>query len=158
MFNSHRAASIPRTILVPTDFSPSSEAALQMATDLAIHFHAGLYLLHVLPVFASGAAPDFFPEKATIERVRKDAEARLTAVTASLAVQGLDAMAAIEEANDVATSILEVAVRSAADLVVISTHGLTGWRPLLFGSIADRVLKLVERPILLLRSPRTAAA
>jgi hypothetical protein len=44
-------------------------------------------------------------------------------------------------------------------MVVISTHGISGWRPLVFGSIAEKVVKLVQCPLLLLRSasPETSA-
>jgi nucleotide-binding universal stress UspA family protein len=43
-------------------------------------------------------------------------------------------------------------------LVVISTHGLTGWHPLVFGSIAEKVMKLVACPVLLLRTPKPASS
>ena len=43
--------SIPTKILLPIDFSPSSQAALEMAADLAQHFHAELYLVNVIPYF-----------------------------------------------------------------------------------------------------------
>ena len=47
---------------------------------------------------------------------------------------------------------MEVVEREHIDLVVISTHGISGWHPLVFGSIAEKVVKLVECPLLLLRS------
>jgi nucleotide-binding universal stress UspA family protein len=49
--------------------------------------------------------------------------------------------------------------REDIDMVIISTHGISGWRPLVFGSIAEKVVKLVQCPILLLRSlnPDTSA-
>jgi nucleotide-binding universal stress UspA family protein len=39
-------------------------------------------------------------------------------------------------------------------MVVISTHGISGWHPLVFGSIAEKVIKLVQCPLLLLRSAK----
>jgi len=39
-------------------------------------------------------------------------------------------------------------------MVVISTHGISGWHPLVFGSIAEKVVKLVQCPLLLLRSAK----
>ena len=42
---------IPTRILLPIDFSPSSQAALEMAADLAEHFRAELYLVNVIPIF-----------------------------------------------------------------------------------------------------------
>jgi nucleotide-binding universal stress UspA family protein len=52
-----------------------------------------------------------------------------------------------------------VVEREHIDLVVISTHGITGWHPLVFGSIAEKVVKMVQCPLLLLRSakPETSA-
>ena len=47
---------------------------------------------------------------------------------------------------------MEVVDREHIDLVVISTHGISGWHPLIFGSIADKIVKLVQCPLLLLRS------
>lgn len=47
---------------------------------------------------------------------------------------------------------MEAVDREHIDMVVISTHGISGWRPLVFGSIAEKVVKLVQCPLLLLRS------
>ena len=44
--------------------------------------------------------------------------------------------------------------RKHIDMVVISTHGISGWHPFVFGSIAEKVVKLVQCPLLLLRSPK----
>ena len=49
---------------------------------------------------------------------------------------------------------MEAVERERVDLVVISTHGISGWHPLVFGSIAEKVVKLVQCPLLLLRSAR----
>jgi len=54
----------------------------------------------------------------------------------------------------VAGTIIEVVDREHIDMVVISTHGMSGWHPLVFGSIAEKVVKLVECPLLLLHSPK----
>ena len=45
--------SIPTKILLPIDFSPSSQAALATAADLAMHFHAELFLVNVIPLFST---------------------------------------------------------------------------------------------------------
>jgi nucleotide-binding universal stress UspA family protein len=64
----------------------------------------------------------------------------------------------VEVGDDVASSILEAAEHEKADMVVISTHGLTGWHPLVFGSIAEKVMKLVACPVLLLRTPKPVSS
>ena len=58
----HAFPSIPTKILLPIDFSPSSQAALEMAADLAKHFHAELHLVNVIPMFPTTTLPDLVPE------------------------------------------------------------------------------------------------
>jgi nucleotide-binding universal stress UspA family protein len=43
-------------------------------------------------------------------------------------------------------------------MLVISTHGISGWHPLVFGSIAEKIVKLVQCPLLLLRSAKPESA
>jgi nucleotide-binding universal stress UspA family protein len=49
---------------------------------------------------------------------------------------------------------MEVKEREHIDMVVISTHGISGWHPLVFGSIAEKVIKLAQCPLFLLHSPK----
>ena len=58
----HAFHSMPKKILLPIDFSLSSQAALEIAADLAKHFHAELHLVHVIPMFPTSTLPDFVPE------------------------------------------------------------------------------------------------
>jgi nucleotide-binding universal stress UspA family protein len=60
----------------------------------------------------------------------------------------------VETGNDIAGNIMEAVEREHTDMVVISTHGISGWHPLVFGSIAEKVVKLVQCPLLLLRSTK----
>jgi nucleotide-binding universal stress UspA family protein len=150
--------SIPTKILLPIDFSPSSQAALEMATDLAQHFHAELHLLNVIPIFPTTTLPDLIPEGEFLQETRTFAEGRLAKCQATLEARGIKSTASIEVGNDVAGNIMEVVEREHIDMVVISTHGISGWRPLVFGSIAEKVLKLVQCPLLLLRSVSTEAS
>jgi nucleotide-binding universal stress UspA family protein len=150
--------SIPTRMLVPMDFSPSSLAALDMARDLATHFHANLVLVHVVPVFSTSTVPDFFPETKFLDHARKGAEGRFGAYERDLSARGIGVSYCIEEGNDVAGNILRVIEREKIDFLVISTHGLSGWHPLVFGSTAEKVVKLAQCPLLLLRSkPKESA-
>jgi nucleotide-binding universal stress UspA family protein len=49
-----------------------------------------------------------------------------------------------------ADEIVRTATTEKADLIEISTHGLTGWRHLVFGSIAEKVIRLADRPALVI--------
>lgn len=151
-------SSIPTKILVPVDFSPSSHAALESAADLAQHFGAAIHLVHVIPMFPTTTFPDFIPESKFLEEARKQAERHFAAASADLTGKGIKVASSIETGDDVASAILEVAEHEKADMVVISTHGLTGWHPLVFGSIAEKVMKLVHCPVLLLRTPKPASS
>jgi nucleotide-binding universal stress UspA family protein len=48
--------------------------------------------------------------------------------------------------------------REKIDLIVVSTHGTTGWHPLVFGSIAEKLVKLVHIPLLLIRTEKPVSS
>ena len=139
---------------MPVDFSSSSQTALEMAADLAKHFDADLYLVNVIPIFPSSTLPDFIPETKFLEDARSLAEQELAKCHTALEAKGVKSTTSIEVGNDVAGNIMEVVEREHIDMVVISTHGISGWHPLVFGSIAEKVVKLVQCPLLLLRSAK----
>ncbi len=151
--------SIPTKILLPIDFSPSSQMALEMAADLAQHFSAELCMVHIIPFFPTTTLPDFAPEEAFVVNARASAEVNLAKCRAILTGRGIKASSIVDVGNDVASSIMEVVEREKVDMIVISTHGISGWHPLVFGSIAEKVVKLAQCPLLLLRSakPKTTA-
>jgi nucleotide-binding universal stress UspA family protein len=144
----------PAKILLPIDFSPSSQSALEAAADLAQHFHAELYLVNVIPIFPTSTLPDFIPEEKFLDESRAHAERHLAKCNANLQAKGIKSTSSVEVGNDVAGSIMEVVEREHIEMVVISTHGISGWHPLVFGSVAEKVMKLAQCPILLLRSAK----
>jgi len=150
----HALSSIPTRILLPIDFSPSSEAALEMASDLAKHFQAELYLVNVIPFFPTTTLADFIPEESFLQDARSTAERNLAKCHQALTERGVKSASCVEVGNDVAGNIMDVIDREHIDMVVISTHGITGWHPLVFGSIAEKVVRLVQCPLLLLHSPK----
>jgi len=66
--------SIPSKILLPIDFSSSSKSALEMATDLALHFHAELFLVNVIPLLAMTTAENSVPDVSFPETMKAHAE------------------------------------------------------------------------------------
>jgi nucleotide-binding universal stress UspA family protein len=160
-FSMNQAASprfIPRKILVPLDFSPSSDAALEVAADLGQHFQAALHLVHVVPMLLMNTGGEFsygsqqFDDAALLRTLSADAERRMAPCVAAMVSRGIEAGSSIEVGNDVPGNLMIVVEREHVDMVVISTHGVSGWRPIVFGSIAEKVVKLVRCPLLLLRS------
>jgi nucleotide-binding universal stress UspA family protein len=144
----------PAKILLPIDFSSSSCAALETAAEIAGHFQAELYLIHVIPKLPIVMEADFFEETAVLQSARNLAEQQLAEEVATLTSKGIRARFHIEVGNDVTDSIMKVIERENIDLVVLSTHGMSGWRLEVFGSIAEKVIKLVQCPVLLLRSAK----
>jgi len=148
---------IPTKILVPVDFSSSSDVALQTASDLAQHFHAEIYLLNVIPMLPMGTKTVSFPETEYLHKAEDNAERQLATCEAALDSKGIKASSNIEIGNDVVGNIMLAIEREHIDMIVISTHGVSGWRPLVFGSIAEKVVNQVQCPLLLLRSVESAA-
>jgi nucleotide-binding universal stress UspA family protein len=153
----HAFRSIPTKILLPIDFSPSSQPALEMAADLAKHFQAKLYLVNVIAMFLTTTFPDLIPEAEFIREARSFAELHLAKCKTTLVAKGVEATCSVEVGNDIVGNIMGVIDREHIDMVIISTHGISGWHPLVFGSIAEKVVKLVQCPLLLLRSAKPGA-
>ena len=148
-----------RRILITTDFSETSLEAVPVAAELASHFNAELLLVHVLPV--DTPAPwdvppyaDFgiasFPLPEYEAQVRQEVERRL-AMVAAKHVQGAR-LRSIVGRGDAAAEVSRIATAENADLIVLTTHGWTGWRHLVFGSVAEKVLREAPCAVLSVRS------
>lgn len=148
-----------RRILATTDFSDLSLGAFPIAVELASHFGAELLILHVIPMdmptpwdvppyadfgLASRPSPEYEAE------VRKEVERRLTQLAAKHA-PGVTVRRLLGR-GDAATEIDRLASEERADLIVLATHGWTGWRHLVFGSVAEKVLREAPCPVLSVRS------
>ncbi len=148
----------PRMILVPTDFSASADVALEAANEMAQFAGAAVYLLHVIPMLPIVGMTEYpgllFPAREFFEDARRRARERLTASVARLDSVGVRAEFGVEIGNDVVGNIMMVLEREHADMLVLSTHGMSGWRPMVFGSIAEKIVKLVQCPLLLLHSQK----
>lgn len=146
----------PAKLLVPTDFSPSSHATLEAAVGCAEMFQAELHLLHVVarfPVVPTLDGPTcFWPEGEFLQDARTHAETRLAALVAQYQSRGIKAAFSVEVGDDVVGNILRIAEEEHIGLIILSTHGVSGWRPMVFGSIAEKVIKLATCPLLLLRA------
>lgn len=139
-----------RRILVPVDFSENSRKAVTYATAFARQFGATVTLLHVVQVnYAYGelGAIDF----SSLEReMRTGAQKELAALIDTLRATGLTAEAILREGSPVKI-IAEVAREIAADLLIVSTHGYTGLKHVLMGSIAEHVVRYAPCPVLVVR-------
>lgn len=151
---SETKSAIAGKILVPIDFSPSSHVALETASELAAKFGSELVLLHVVAGLSADALAQAGAEEAIVAAGKADAEKQLAAPKTALDAKGIKTSVLIAVDNDVAGYILEAAEREKVDLVVISTHGVSGWYPSVFGSVTQKIVKLIHSPLLLLRTEK----
>ena len=149
----------PKLILSPIDFSDSSHAALDVAADFATRFGAELLLVHVMP-----AIPDL-PENVSIlkegeygQSLTDAAAKRLADLAGTLAQKNVKARTEMGTANDVGMELVRIAEHEHADMIIIATHGMTGWHKITFGSVAEKVVKQASCPVLVLRANAMADA
>ena len=139
-----------KTILAPTDFSAHSETALRYACMLAERLGAKLHLLHVLaevapsgpdPLLAPALPPDYY----------RDAEAASLAALKKLPEPSWGAVEVAEHAvkwGDPVGEIVGYARDHKIDMIVIATHGWTGLRHVLLGSVAEQIVREAACPVL----------
>jgi nucleotide-binding universal stress UspA family protein len=150
-----------KKILCPTDFSEPSYEALKYGVELASHFGAEICLVYVMqevprPTWALQLYSD--PEVYEMEITEYEQALHGNALRKANEVieQRLpkDAKSrAIVAQGDTAAEIARIAEEEHADLIVIATHGMTGWRHLVFGSVTEKVLRLAGCPVLTIRQP-----
>lgn len=141
-----------KRLLVPLDGSRLAECVIPIVVSLAAHLDARVTLLYVM-------------ERQTPTTVHGDrhltgaaeADAYLMDLSARMLADGVVADRHVHpnQEGDVAKSIVDHAGDLAADLVVLATHGGGGARRVLFGSVAQQVLRRGTRPVLLVRPPET---
>jgi universal stress protein A len=140
-----------KKILVPTDFSPASKKAFPYALRLAEQLGSELTLLHVLepetPLTLAGrsAAAAFSEEDLA------DMEKSLRALADQAAGSGVAGAKSIVRTGVATHEIIEAAKELDVDLIVIATHGFTGWKHFAIGSTAERVARAAPCPVLVVR-------
>jgi nucleotide-binding universal stress UspA family protein len=147
-------------ILVPLDGSPLAEGILGPAVTLARLWNAELNLMqivHPLP-YAAGALPGPLPGTARYSEIvdthLKMARAYLQGIADRLRGQKVSASSTAVAGANVAETLVDLARQERAGLVALATHGHGGVRRFVLGSVADKLLRAAEVPILVYR-PRS---
>lgn len=142
-----------QTILVPLDGSKRAEAILPQVEDLARQYNAKVIFLEVVEPQPLYVPPkpgqiefDSLDERPRLQKVRRYLEAK----QGFFQTKGLKTEIRAEE-GPIVTTIISVADLEQADLIVMSSHGRTGWSRLFHGSVAADVLYQANRPVLLMR-------
>jgi universal stress protein A len=152
-----------KKILCPTDFSDPAAEALQRAKELALHFQAKLLIVHVAPpvpvpyqpITAPAPAPELTPIFNTPSyqlEIINSAEKALKELIEQHIPPGIEVQALVAT-GDPASEIVNLAAKEGVDVIVIATHGQTGWRRVVFGSVAEKVVRLAKPPVLTIRAP-----
>lgn len=145
---------VPHRILVATDFSTAAERAVARAGLLAKAHGAALHLLHVVPPLDLYPALTLGPEVGgNDEAVRQAEQTRLDAAAAAMASSLGIRVEAATRIGRVQVEIAEYAKGIDADLVLVGARGENTLLDLLMGATASRLLRLLTRPVLVVRQP-----
>ena len=142
-----------RKILVPVDFSDCSVAGVRYAAFLGRHFDARLKLLHVVVPYNYVFASDGFESETTqlIKAAQASAKKQMTELRQSTFLKGVSCDAEIPTGN-IIDEICRQGTTSDVDLIVISTHGRSGFRHALMGRVAEHLTRYAECPVLVVPS------
>lgn len=143
-----------KKILCPTDFSEPSFKAVREAGDLAEKFSAELILLHVVspvPVPSSTTPPSGFNVALYQEELKKSAEDSIKETAEKYVPEQVHYTGKIIHGSP-AERITKTAEEEDCDMIVIATHGLTGIKHLVFGSVAEKVVRTSAVPVLSIRA------
>jgi nucleotide-binding universal stress UspA family protein len=145
--------------LVPLDGSPLAEAVIPFLTEIAATLNMSVLLLRVLEPIPPAVIEGVRQTMVDVSDVRKgDAEGYLRSVAATVRARGIEVSYQVRSGRpDV--EIVEAARETSADLIAMSTHGRSGLGRLLFGSVAEQVLRHADVPVFMMRqSERRAPA
>lgn len=143
-------------ILAATDLSQETTACISPIADLARSVGARITLLHVLetleviPRGAAFAPPLEFDSAKTAEAARAQLEQRRSGFG-----PGIKLTVDVVHGGDIAEQITEYVGAHNVDLIAVATHGRTGFRHLVLGSVAEGVIRRSKVPVLVLPRPKS---
>lgn len=143
-----------KRILFPTDFSEGSSHALPYAIDMARHYGARLYLLHV--IYDIAKTTGWYVPHISMDEMYKDME---ESAKKELERYGLEELRGLKEVERAVRKgvhheeIIRFANEKKIDLIVMGTHGRKGIDRILFGSTAAQVVRNAPCPVLTVRLP-----
>ncbi|MDP3260025.1 MAG: universal stress protein [Thermodesulfovibrionales bacterium] len=143
-----------KKILFPTDFSEGSDNALPYAADMAKHYGAKLYLLHVIQDIAE--AMGWYVPHVSLDELYRDIEGNAAKEIDRYGIEEFRGLKDIERIVVKGTpykEILKFAGEKKADIIVIGTHGRKGLDRVIFGSTAEKVVRDAPCPVLSVRVP-----
>jgi universal stress protein A len=147
-----------KEILIPVDFSDHSTAALESAIELARAFDSRLHLLHCYQIQPGGISPYGIAIPASYSAEIRDAASQQLAtwqeerIPAGISVD----VSIVSEVPSEA--IVGTAKKIGADLIVMGTRGLSGFKHVMLGSVAERTVRLAPCPVMTVHAPESKPA
>ena len=148
-----------KKICCPTDFSEPSYEALKTASEIALHFSAELILVHVvtpIPVIPIHDDPTSFNLPLYEKEMETNAGIVLNQIQQERIPAGVQSRTVVIQ-GDPANQIVQLAEDEQVDMIVIATHGFTGWKKFMFGSVTEKVIRYADCPVLSIRAPKNEA-
>jgi nucleotide-binding universal stress UspA family protein len=144
-------------ILVPIDGSPTSNLALQETSKLAKQHSTQVELVYVMTDIHLMDANSYINYDEMKESLERTGRRILTEAQTLMQQEGVAAEVKLLEAGGerIAGVILEEARRWSAELIVIGTHGRSGFNRVLFGSVAEGMVRMAHIPVLLIRGDKS---
>lgn len=136
-------------ILVPTDGSPGADAAIAHAIDHAKKYDAALHAIYAVHVEVGGEATI----GSVYEVLEQTGKSALDDVISQAEAAGVETVDATVVQGTPHRSILQYAADNDIDLIVMGTHGRTGFERYLLGSVTEKVVRLSDVPVLTVRMP-----
>jgi nucleotide-binding universal stress UspA family protein len=144
-----------KRILVAVDGSTTSDQALQEATKLAREIHAQLRIVHVVDTISISLDTEFLDPLIFSDTMIKNGKAILRKASAKAKKAGIPSETNLIEIQTMGHRIPEAIAADAeawpADLIVICTHGRKGLSHLFLGSVAEGLMRVATKPVLLIR-------
>ena len=132
-----------KNILVPYDDSECSLHAFKIAAEIAKKFNSKLTVLTVIPksYHTSGFYTNVKFDEILLKEQRDSANSALSKVDSIAKKQGINLAKYVLESNAVVKQIVSFAKSEKFDLIVMGTHGRTGWSKLILGSVANGIIQ-----------------
>tara|TARA_B100000949_G_scaffold235604_1_gene260349 strand:- start:16081 stop:16962 length:882 start_codon:yes stop_codon:yes gene_type:complete len=143
---------VMKKILVPVDFSAYSEYALEVAAILAKQHGAGIVLLHMIGMSDSILANSEIAEEAEAKYFLKLAKEKIKEFTERQYLQNVAVSTIIQNYKDFG-EVNQVAKEQNCDLVVMGSHGTSGFSDLFVGSNTEKVVRSSELPVIVIKKP-----
>ncbi len=148
--------------LVPVDYSERCVGALEYALSLAAKLDGQVDVIHIWD------RPAYVPETMVVgkpgteprslaDMIRENSEAEMVEFLSRVAVPAGVTVTSHLESGEPSSAILATQARTGADWIVLSTHGRTGVRHFLLGSVAEKVVRLSPVPVITVPPPHAAS-